>query len=80
MFDSLDPKHLIYGLLRLALSGVGSWLLAHGVTAGQWEQILLAVAALLAALVWSLLNKINFSKKIQQALDLPAGSPPSAIK
>lgn len=43
---------LIKVLLRYALSGAGSWLMAHGLTAGQWEQALSGGALFLLALLY----------------------------
>lgn len=81
MFDSLEPKHLIYGLLRAVLAGVGGWLISHGIVdAAGWEVVLLGIASGLVALIWTVLNKFHIDSKITKALGLPAGANPEQLK
>ena len=62
-------------LLRWLLTGVGMWLMTHGViTADQSTRFLEGAVVAILTLAWSLFQKYRARLKFLAALELPAGS------
>ena len=74
-------------LVRWLLVFAGAWLVRKGVTTDEQAQafvknvepVLTGLALALAALAWSFYQKWRTGKKIERALELPAGTPPAAL-
>ena len=56
--DSFRVTLLKIGL-RTALTSVGVWFMARGVTAGQWDEFILALAVWGSTEGWKLLTALN---------------------
>lgn len=68
-------------LIRAVGTPVIVWLTAHGyLTESETASAVLIVATLLVNIVWSFANKFIFNKKVEIALDLPAGSSQEKLK
>jgi hypothetical protein len=71
---------LLASLLRHALTGVGAYLVGHGiVTSGQWSGIVGGLVTIAVGLAWSYLSKTRMLEKIRIALALPAGTSMEAL-
>lgn len=62
-------------IIRHLLSGIVGWLVAKDfITGEQGESIIAAIALAVITLAWSLISKYLLNRKIDTALDLPAGA------
>jgi hypothetical protein len=69
---------VLFGILRHLLTGVGVWLMSHGVVNdAQWAQTLAGLSLFLVMLAWSYFQKRGQRKeekeKVSLALGLPEG-------
>jgi len=68
-------KLYVAAAVRHLLSSVLVWLIAKGfITEAQGEQIIAAIALTIVTIAWSLINKYLLNRKIDTALELPAGA------
>lgn len=68
-------QEYIKSILRTLAGPVIVWLVAKGyVTESQATEFIVAGIAVLVGVVWSLGNKYLWGKKVEKALELPAGS------
>lgn len=71
----MDIKQLLFLAVRLLGSAAVTWLAATGqISEDQATNVIVGVLAVVIAMVWSIFNKLRYGKKIDVALDLPAGS------
>jgi hypothetical protein len=70
----------IQSVVRHALAGVFVWLAAKGwITNDLATQLLTAIAATAAVVVWSVINKYGLLQKVDTALGMPANSTPAQL-
>lgn len=75
MFDSDVIKGIIAGWVRTLLAPAVIYLVANGYLPESDAVKFIAIAASLAVTaVWSLISKLLARKKVETALELPAGS------
>ena len=81
MFDIDVLKGWIASLIRMAGAGVIAWLISKGyLTEESAATSVVIVAGALAVLISSLIGKIWTNKKVEAALQLPAGSSKTTLK
>ena len=65
----------LFSILRHLLTGLGAWLIAQGfVQEGKWEQLLMGASVFLVGIIWSIINKSGFVKRIETALGMQSGA------
>lgn len=78
-FDVL--KQIVFSLIRTFATPVAIWIASTAqVTQDAAMNVLIVGATLLLTVIWSVFNKVRAEKKIETALELPAGSSKSTLK
>jgi len=83
MFDFLKNaalKRMAVTAVRHGLTALGVYLVSKGYTTdADWSSIALDLSPLVISLVWSVLEKAHADKKVDVALQMPAGSSPDNL-
>lgn len=77
----MEIKQLLFLAVRIFGTALVTWLASTGkISEDAATNVIVGVAAALIAAIWSLFNKMRAAKKVEVALDLPAGSSKAKLK
>lgn len=72
---SFITQKAIGSAARHVVTFVAGLLFTYGWISGQNEEMITTISAALAAVVWAISQKQSDEKRIDKALDMPAGTP-----